>query len=1143
MPSGPCVWQVKSGSTKPVVGREFDSKKHEALFALIANGYDYVLFWTNDPIDHDADDVRHDFTAATKDIRTGAAAHFFFADAIERLCYAHLGVLAQESPYPLAGLVNLARWGAPQKFSDVEFQEDELRSHAVPLIQSHVATFDSEPYELHVFGDTGVGKTRLVYEALARPGIVERVLVAPDASQFDRGLLTHVANSDERRLILVVDDCEATDRSGLARYAGMAEGRIRLLTIGPRWSREQPSADMRRIEVLPLEAQASRQIAQSIGLGDRDADLVAEYTEGYPGLALALARAIRFGDETETLVDRVRGHEEVGSVLASLVPPEDVPRLAILALFEKLGLEGDLAQELALVCRLFEIDEADIRAVVNRELGRFVSSAGRFRRVTPRLFAVWLATQLLSSDKDTLRTALAGLPESLRDRIVTQVRDFAGDPVVGEVLGETLAQHPFLEGALGDVDEGASRLLHVASIAAPTAAMAAVERLLAGATQEQLLAFKTGRREMVWALEVLLWFEELFDRAATAMLRLAMAENETWANNATGVIQGVFRVFLGGTAAPYSQRLRWAREAINEFGAIGKPTIVEALGHAFESQETRGSTHFGGRTAPQEWRPKRMEEELDARGGSWDLLINIALSSPELSDQVAKVLANGLSTAVARGLSERVLRDLRTVPWSPAGRGLLGDALAKTLKYGKPAEELSSHLRTLEVDLRGRELDDRLDYAFSLSPWQLSTQDEEVASGRPLILRELAAELAGAERAYVLSSALRSGTADQQTVSILFDELSRITDDDELLGQVESLDPLPEAALLGTLRGLAEHRGDAWTDAVLERWSESSHLAHLVVPAVHLLQATDERARLAIVVTDRGYSAPGVLGRFLYGAWTRPLSESAVTEIVKRLAAEGGPYEVEHGLGILEQWLDERDTGILSTDFRFIALELIKMSNQLGDSRSAMVPLYRTRVLRALELNFDERMAIAVETLRSLTSFPDSDDLEVIDGLIAEDAPRTIESMVDLLTGDAQTTYQPWLMWLEEASILSRLEHRASPEQVTEVVLSRVDPNRWTELLAHIDFSSDEPDPLLKAILDRSDSHVLLDPPVFRFLYPKSGWTGPESAHLRMRRRVAERWINAETTEGGFRAWLEAVLQEIDRRVATVEIEEAERGY
>ena len=44
--------------------------------------------------------------------------------------------------------------------------------------------------------------------------------------------------------------------------------------------------------------------------------------------------------------------------------------------------------------------------------------------------------------------------------------------------------------------------------------MDAIQRLLAGLPSDELQAARAPRRELVWALEALIWFDELFERAA-----------------------------------------------------------------------------------------------------------------------------------------------------------------------------------------------------------------------------------------------------------------------------------------------------------------------------------------------------------------------------------------------------------------------------------------------------------------------------------------------------------------------------------------------------------------------------------------------------------------------------------------------------
>src|SRR5680860_215573 len=419
-PHGPHVWQIKSGSTTPSATAEFDPDKHAALVEAIKDGSDYVLFWTNDPTEQVRKHAQEGFSDAVRKVRSDARAVVLFADEIERLCYQHLAVLAQHGPVPISGLAGLDIW-APREFELIEYQADDARLETIGAIRKHV-TDEEEPAEIHVFGDTGVGKSRLAYEALSQDGIRERVLVAPDPASWDHGLLTIVAGSPGSSLILVVDDCEAEDRKSLSRLVGMSRGRVRLVTIGSRGTRERPAEDRRRLEVLPLGTEASREIALSIGISEQDATVVANHTEGYPGLAATLARAIRYGSSDTTLLARIRGDDEIGPVLATLIDEVEVPILGLLALFERIGFDGDLAPELTVACETFGIDEAQVRAVADRELQRFVSTAGRFRKVTPRLFAVWLASQFMEMRSATIAEELKALPESLRERIVEQMR-------------------------------------------------------------------------------------------------------------------------------------------------------------------------------------------------------------------------------------------------------------------------------------------------------------------------------------------------------------------------------------------------------------------------------------------------------------------------------------------------------------------------------------------------------------------------------------------------------------------------------------------------------------------------------------------------------------------------------------------------
>jgi hypothetical protein len=134
-------------------------------------------------------------------------------------------------------------------------------------------------------------------------------------------------------------------------------------------------------------------------------------------------------------------------------------------------------------------------------------------------------------------------------------------------------------------------------------------------------------------------------------------------------------------------------------------------------------------------------------------------------------------------------------------------------------------------------------------------------------------------------------------------------------------------------------------------------------------------------------------------------------------------------------------------------------------------------------------------------------------------------------------------MWLEDANLLSRLTLASPPSLVAGQVLNTVDRADWSALVGHLDFGADTPDSLVVALLGLSVDDDLRAGASFRFMYPGSAWTGPESAHLRTALRRAERWKETPDAPQLFRDWLDETTRVINARITAVENEEAERGY
>src|SRR5438034_1679593 len=116
----------------------------------------------------------------------------------------------------------------------------------------------------------------------------------------------------------------------------------------------------------------------------------------------------------------------------------------------------------------------------------------------------------------------------------------AGSRVAKKIVEELLGKGgPFTEKYFFEQGRDDRFFLALTS-AAPEAALLCLQRTVGTWDVEKLRLFGPGRREVVWALEKIAVWRELFTGAARLLLSLAEAENENFGNNATGVFAELF---------------------------------------------------------------------------------------------------------------------------------------------------------------------------------------------------------------------------------------------------------------------------------------------------------------------------------------------------------------------------------------------------------------------------------------------------------------------------------------------------------------------------------------------------------------------------------------------------------------------------
>jgi hypothetical protein len=292
----------------------------------------------------------------------------------------------------------------------------------------------------------------------------------------------------------------------------------------------------------------------------------------------------------------------------------------------------------------------------------------------------------------------------------------------------------------------------------------------------------------------------------------------------------------------------------------------------------------------------------------------------------------------------------------------------------------------------------------------------------------------------------------------------------------------------------------------------------------------------------------------LYGGWARNLDPDVVGsllmllgEAIRKRLDEGDSSQARHtldqALGIADQWTADNPVPPIGTPLRSALGDLLAIpeSMEVGASRgSSMLDLHVAHIIPRMALTTAERLAMLLRRFQSLQSFPSKYDLKELDELISAEPPEVAQAIVEFLKSSADGQFHQWSMWLADAKLLSRVQRGVDLDQLVQLVVGTGGPKTWSYLVAHIAFDTDEPDPLLVALLGRSDDAELRGTAMFRFMHPRSVSWGPESDNLRRRREVAVRWRASSGRPALFVEWLDELIEALDASIRHAEKREAE---
>ena len=1020
LPDGSSIWQAKAAkSTWPDYRAELSkSRVREA----IENCHTYVIVLARQVNDQQHETQSHNLKAALDEIRPNASFMIRSASQVAKWATKYPAVwhLLGRPPTPFWGVSDFL---AQQELHNVQYEWSDPTESLRDALRKQIL-HPSSARPLRISGMTGVGKSRLVLETFAEPS--SNAVYVPNAEHLTIEVLTWMRDRPGLSVTLVVDECSLPEVERIQTYVSSAKGNLRLVTTGI----DPPPDRLNHFVVGPMTDDVIRKVVSGvypqITLDQRE--WIVDKVRGFVKLARRLAEVARRKEINLSELD-------VPQLLGEMFNAEERDSLTVVALLSDVGWEGEVSGEGQTLSEHMDVEWRSCRRIIQEmEQRGYVGRRGRYRHVTPELLAIWFSAEEWRSNHEDLLAIFNQAPPEMADRMSNRFRQMPHVDEVVEVAREVLGPAgPFRSLSVLNHPRNA-RLFGDLSRLEPEAAVAALDAVFSQLNVASVRSFDAGRREIVWTLERLVARRDLFPRAARLLVRLALAESEHFANNATGVFQSVFHPTSGVTAATGDERLQFLAEVLNSSDELEVNIAIGALKRIFDIHGSHAiSPDPGGQPPPAPWVPAANEERAAYFRRAFALLEALLdHDSSEVREAAESVILVQFRSLFWLGLGAEalVLADRTDLPESIRRR--LALKIDNVIIYDRDKafmnDKLMARLTSLRRTMFSYPLRERLQVRLGSWNHDLIRKARETS--------ESSVDLEVSELKDLASDLL-------QQPDLLHEEFDWICSEEAVNGRPfltflaeqdrhrEWLNPVLEAAL--TLKqpdliaayvlgiSLAGDREGA--DGLLDEWSGIKDMQHLVAPVTASLGLTERRAGRLLRLHYQG-SDPRSLLRLELARCESDLTLKTLSELLRVMAASGPPLVgtvwsiLSHlqGPNVEVAWISE-------PAFLNLLWELVGGDELIGDFGESHASYSWAECAKLLVEDDPNRLASAI--IRAVRSerehlYASSYVRQVLDACFTAD-PLAVWTA--LAAAVEETTIGGWLLmsWAAESDVVEKI--------------------------------------------------------------------------------------------------------------------------
>lgn len=815
-------------------------------------------------------------------------------------------------------------WMKMHPGSEVDYRRNEfLESH-----QNRIRYLLMNGGIVRVVGHSGLGKTRMVLETFRNDPqhpdnlhLQQQLVYMQIGSDIELPALSaYITSHQNQEGILVIDNCDDKTHGVISNLV-RSLGRFKLITI-------DASTDPGDEFTVKLERTHQTDIVKEIinsylkdTHGRADKDYLSSICEGYPWLAINFCIAIQkigidnfSGQLSKEFIQRLL----FGRSAENQIEYEIIRACAVFSAFgfpdEKISTalskeqQADLAGQVDFIrTQVFDgnVSETKFYETCQKYKSKdILERRGSFYIVRPTVLAVNLAAEWFQNTPThrviRILEQLQGKP--LSQRFVERLKDLDNSNQARQIVHELWGP----SGPFGSTEvlntEWGSQLFCLVLEVNPTSALLALEAAYGKVAISELRQIKAGRRNLVQALTKLCFRKETFQTAARLLYRFSVAENETWANNATGQFVQLFQLFLAGTEEALIPRLSVIDYGLEQNDPSFNELAVKALGQALINNHftrTGGPERQGFKPPLKDYYPKSWPEIHEYWNEALSRLTNIACGDPNNSDLAKEKIAGAFIFLVRDHAISMVAESIRLVTnnflefW-PEGY----NSLKKAILYNK---NLPDETRKIVFDLLEKmqpiNITDKLFMVVTKPEWDDFEEDE---NGNLIDHAKMNAELFAEELANkgvnlvdFLLPVMRGEHRQSNPFGSKIGEL--YTDNALILNHILEVTNETPAEVLNVefIYGFLQGANDEnLTNRALDYFIANKHISHHAFYLTKFLKPDLDSIMKLFHLVDESKVSVSLFKTFQYGGALKQLQAKEVIVLCNRLSTyeTGGPW-------------------------------------------------------------------------------------------------------------------------------------------------------------------------------------------------------------------------------------------------------------